>query len=46
MYYQYYENEEIQNYIKNNVKNFIIIDSNNLNVEDVVKKIFLYIDKF
>lgn len=39
MYNQYYENEDIQNYIKNNVENLVIIDANSNNTDDIIKEI-------
>ncbi len=39
MYNQYYVNEEIQNYMKDSVNNFIIIDANSDNPNEIVNEI-------
>lgn len=39
MYNQYYENEEVQNYIKNNVENLVVIDANSNDTDEIVKEI-------
>ncbi len=39
MYDQYYNNEDIQEYIKNSVSNFIIIDTNEGTTEEIINKI-------
>ena len=45
LYYQYYENKEIETYIRNNVNNFVIIDANNNDTEKIISKIISYIKK-
>ncbi len=39
MYNQYYNNPEIQEYIKSSVENFVTIDTNDSSTEEIVEKI-------
>lgn len=43
LYYQYYENEEIQKYIKGSVKKMVIVDTNNKSIESISDEIRSYI---
>ncbi len=43
LYFQYYENKDIKNYIKNNVDKFIVIDVNTDNIDEIIKVISSYL---
>ena len=43
LYHQYYENNEIRKYIKNNVNKLIIIDANTNDVKKIVEEIIKYL---
>ena len=44
MYEQYYENKQVEEYIKNNVENVILIDVNKNNIDEIVFEIIKAID--
>jgi deoxyadenosine/deoxycytidine kinase len=45
LYFQYYENEKIHNYIRENTKNFIVLDIDDMSEEEVVDAIIEKIGK-